>query len=60
MSQFEDKDLECIEKNCENEGSFVWPAGEQQFFHDKGLYTPKRCPDCRRKKREQQTQDLNE
>ncbi len=46
----EDKTLNC--KECSKE--FVWSAGEQQFYADKGLQNPPgRCPECRRAKKEQ-------
>ena len=42
---FEDKTLVC--KDCGNE--FVFTAGEQEFYAQKGLVnTPKRCPECRK------------
>lgn len=42
---FEDKNLTC--KDCSKE--FVWSAGEQQFYADKGLQNPPgRCQDCRK------------
>lgn len=42
----EDQNLVC--KDCGK--TFVWTAGEQQFFKDKGLKNvPARCPDCRKK-----------
>lgn len=41
---FQDKNLTC--KDCNNE--FVWSAGEQKFYADKGLQNPpSRCKDCR-------------
>jgi CxxC-x17-CxxC domain-containing protein len=41
-----DKDLVCRE--CGN--PFVWTAGEQEFYAEKGLlHEPQRCPDCRRR-----------
>ncbi len=41
---FEDKTIVC--KDCGNE--FVWTAGEQQFFAERGLTNqPVRCKDCR-------------
>lgn len=41
---FEDKDLAC--RDCGN--TFVFSAGEQEFFAQKGLYNqPRRCPNCR-------------
>lgn len=50
---FEDITLRCVE--CGEE--FVFTAGEQSFYADKGLLNePRRCPTCRelrRQKREQ-------
>ena len=39
---------------CEDCGSeFVFTAGEQEFYAEKGLVNkPKRCPDCRKKRRQ--------
>lgn len=46
---FIDKKLVC--KDCGKE--FVWSAGEQKFFADKGFTNaPIRCADCRKKKKE--------
>lgn len=39
--------LRCV--NCH--ASFVFPAGERQFFREKGLQDPSNCGKCRRKKR---------
>lgn len=45
MSNFEDKQLAC--RDCGKE--FVWTAGEQEFFAQKGFQNaPTRCQDCRR------------
>lgn len=45
----EDKNLTC--KDCSKE--FVWSAGEQQFYADKGLQNPPgRCPDCRKQRKD--------
>ena len=42
---YEDKTLVC--KECGNE--FVFTAGEQEFYAEKGLRNePQRCADCRR------------
>lgn len=42
-SELEDRTLIC--KDCGNK--FVWTAGEQKFFLDKGLKNiPKRCKPC--------------
>lgn len=41
---YEDKTLTC--KNCGNE--FVWTAGEQEFYAERGLqHEPQRCKACR-------------
>ncbi len=41
---FEDIDLAC--RDCGN--TFVFSAGEQEFFAQKELYNrPRRCPNCR-------------
>ena len=42
--EFTDRSLTCRE--CDR--SFVWTAGEQQFYQEKGLVNvPARCPECR-------------
>ncbi len=46
--KFTDKPLTCVE--CEEK--FVFSAGEQAFFRSKQLSEPKRCPECRRSRRE--------
>ena len=49
MYEYNDKVLRCID--CGEE--FVFSAGEQQFFADKGLRNdPKRCKPCKLKKNE--------
>lgn len=39
---------------CEDCGAeFVFTAGEQEFYAEKGLVNkPKRCPECRKKRRQ--------
>lgn len=50
---FQDKTLTC--KDCGKE--FVWTAGEQEFFAQKGFNNPPtRCPDDRRAARAQRQQ----
>jgi hypothetical protein len=44
---FRDQILDCIE--CGR--NFIFTKGEQQYFASKGLSTPKRCPECRLKRR---------
>jgi CxxC-x17-CxxC domain-containing protein len=48
-SELSDSPMICID--CNNE--FLWTAGEQQFFRDKGLQNPpKRCRPCKHAKNE--------
>jgi CxxC-x17-CxxC domain-containing protein len=48
-SEYDDRDIKCVD--CGE--SFVWTAGEQTFFHDKGLKNePKRCKACKQAKNE--------
>ncbi len=45
---FEDKILVC--KDCS--GEFVFTAGEQEFYAEKGFSTePQRCHDCRKRRK---------
>ena len=44
---FEDKNLVCTE--CGQH--FTFEAGEQYYFRERGYQDPKRCPECRAKKR---------
>ena len=47
---FTDKNLECTD--CGNE--FVFTAGEQEFYAQKGFTNePRRCPNCRQNKKQQ-------
>jgi CxxC-x17-CxxC domain-containing protein len=49
---FEDKSLTC--RDCE--GTFVFTAGEQGFYLEKGLLNePQRCPICRASRRKERT-----
>lgn len=46
-SEFADRSIRCVD--CSEQ--FVWTAGEQVFFHDKGLKNePKRCKPCKQAK----------
>ncbi len=42
-SQFADKNLVC--EDCGK--TFVFTAGEQEFYQKKGFESPRRCPECR-------------
>ncbi len=35
--------ITCVD--CDTQ--FIFSLGEQSYFKEKGLTTPKRCPDCR-------------
>lgn len=43
----EDITLKC--QDCGHD--FVFSRGEQEFYFSKALSTPKRCPDCRRQRK---------
>lgn len=42
-SNYEDQELTC--GDCGN--AYVFTAGEQEFFAQKGFTVPKRCKECR-------------
>jgi CxxC-x17-CxxC domain-containing protein len=45
--EYRDKNMVCAD--CQQ--SFVWTAGEQQFYAEKGFDTPpKRCKECKAKR----------
>ncbi len=45
-----DKTLVCSDCGCE----FVFTEGEQEFYAEKGFTNePKRCPECRKQKKQQ-------
>ncbi|MCL5435925.1 MAG: zinc-ribbon domain-containing protein [Patescibacteria group bacterium] len=48
-----DKTLVCID--CKEE--FTFTAGEQKFFTERGLMSPRRCPTCRRKRKAQKANE---
>ena len=55
MEEYQDKTLVC--KDCG--ADFVFTAGEQQFYAEKGFTNePQRCPECR-KARKQQRNNFN-
>jgi hypothetical protein len=48
MNKFEDQTRICVD--CGDE--FIWTAGEQEFFHEKGFTDPpKRCKTCRQERK---------
>jgi len=50
-----DKTIKC----CDCGNDFVLTEGEQAFFVQKGFTEPKRCKDCRKKKKAQQGYNRN-
>ena len=48
---FQDKTINCVD--CGQD--FIFTAGEQEFYEQRGLTNqPRRCPDCRRARKAQQ------
>lgn len=48
-AELQDREIPCVD--CKE--NFIWTAGEQVFFHDKGLQNePKRCKPCKQAKNE--------
>lgn len=48
-NEYQDRSIKCVD--CGE--NFIWTAGEQVFFHDKGLRNePKRCKPCKQAKNE--------
>ena len=47
---------------CEDCGSeFIFTAGEQEFFYERGLKNkPKRCPECRKNRRQKSRKKMVE
>jgi len=53
-SSFQDQTLVC--RDCGKQ--FVWTAGEQEFYKQKGFDNPPSiCPDCRSKRKEERMQN---
>jgi len=46
-ANFQDKQLTCID--CE--ATFIFTKGERYYYASKGLAQPKRCPNCRLKRK---------
>lgn len=44
---YQDQNVTC--QDCNNE--FVWSAREQEFYASKNLSAPRRCKDCRMKRK---------
>lgn len=51
----QDKTLKC--RDCGDE--FIFTAGEQSFFEQKGFESPSRCTNCRKKKKTRFQEDKN-
>lgn len=48
-----EKNQKLICQDCGRE--FAFSAGEQKFYQEKGFEPPKRCPDCRKKRKNPST-----
>ena len=46
-ANFQDKQLICVD--CE--ATFIFSKGERYYYASKGLVEPKRCPECRLKRK---------
>ena len=46
-SKLDDRLLHCLDRGAD----FTFTFGEQRYFFSKGLSQPKRCPECRLKRR---------
>lgn len=44
-----DKTLKCVEQDCGKE--FTFTEGEQEFYTSRGFSDPKRCKECRERKK---------
>ena len=44
-----------IRKCCDCASEFLFEAGEQKYFKNRGYAPPKRCPECRRVAKEKRT-----
>lgn len=52
---YQDETLICEDCKCE----FIFSAGEQEFYAEKGLINkPKRCPNCRKARRQNNKRKL--
>ncbi len=49
--QREDSDDQII-RCCDCGAGFIITCGERQFYSDRKLNLPKRCPECRRRRRQ--------
>ncbi len=52
----EDKVIVC--RDCSSE--FVFTAGEQEFFNERGFMDPVRCPECRSQRRRERNNNSGE
>lgn len=55
MQEKRDEIIVC--RNCGKE--FTFTVGEQNFYEEKGLKSPVRCKECKAKRKEQQTKQIN-
>lgn len=54
MNEYENKVIDPIVNTCIDCGQeFIMSPAEQKYYFSKGFELPKRCPDCRKKRKEQ-------
>ncbi len=53
---YTDKKIKCID--CGNE--FVFTVRDQKFFQEQNWTEPKRCKDCRNKKKQEKAESLKQ
>jgi len=51
--EYEDKEISCVD--CHE--TFMFTAGDQEFYEAKGFANPKRCRSCRQLKKDQRAYD---
>ena len=53
--EIQNQKITCIDKgkNPDCLGEFIWTTGDQEWYAARNLTTPKRCKNCRKRKREQ-------
>lgn len=54
QDQYNDIQERCVEQDCRKK--YIITAGEQAFYAQKGFQLPRRCPDCRAKRKREKQQ----
>jgi hypothetical protein len=51
LKEFSDLEITC--RDCNK--VFIWTEGEQDYYNEYHLFKPSRCPECRKKRKLQNT-----